>query len=81
MPGPRGSLLDWRYILYGEFPKIMRGEAGIVQREWANQYGQAIRAVGPFGISRVMFLSPEAMQKVLVADWVEYPRAGLFVSD
>ncbi|KAL5531870.1 hypothetical protein ACEPAF_5433 [Sanghuangporus sanghuang] len=74
VPGPKGSLLDWRYVLFGEFPKIMRGEAGIVQREWAKEYGTIIRAMGPFGISRMMFLSPTAMHKVLVSDWVEYPR-------
>ncbi|OCB91777.1 cytochrome P450 [Sanghuangporus baumii] len=74
VPGPKGSLLDWRYVLFGEFPKIMRGEAGIVQREWAKEYGTIIRAVGPFGISRMMFLSPTAVHKVLVSDWVEYPR-------
>ncbi|KAL5512545.1 hypothetical protein ACEPAG_3198 [Sanghuangporus baumii] len=74
VPGPKGSLLDWRYVLFGEFPKIMHGEAGIVQREWAKEHGTVIRAVGPFGISRMMFLNPTAMHKVLVSDWVEYPR-------
>lgn len=52
----------------------MRAEAGILQREWANLYGTVVRAVGPFGIERVIFLSPEAMQKVLVSDWLQYPR-------
>ena len=77
VPGPRGSLLNWRYVLFGEFSKIMHGEAGIVQREWANQYGAVVRAVGPFGIQRLMFLNPPAMHKVLVSDWAEYPRVSL----
>ena len=55
----------------------MRGEAGIVQREWAKEYGPTIRAVGPFGISRMMFLGPTAMQKVLVSEWIEYPRVSV----
>ena len=74
LPGPRGSLLSAKYLLFGEFPAIMAAEAGILQREWAKVYGTAMRAVGPFGMERVMFLSPPAMQKVLVDDWVEYPR-------
>ncbi|EJD08216.1 cytochrome P450 [Fomitiporia mediterranea MF3/22] len=73
-PGPKGSLLSPKYVLFGEFPAIMYGEAGVVQREWAKQYGPIVRAVGPFGIHRLMFLSPVAMQKVLVSDWTEYPR-------
>ena len=74
LPGPRGSLLSIRYLLLGEFPAIMAAEAGILQREWAKVYGTVMRAVGPFGMERVMFLSPPAMQRVLVDDWVEYPR-------
>ncbi|KAI0688622.1 cytochrome P450 [Cytidiella melzeri] len=74
LPGPKGSLWSLNYLLLGEFPKIMRTESGILQREWSKVYGNIVRAVGPFGIERVMFLSPSAMQKVLVDDWVEYPR-------
>jgi hypothetical protein len=69
-------LWSMNYILFGEFPKIMRTEAGILQREWSKLYGKAVRAVGPFGVERVMFLSPAAMQKVLVDDWEEYPRVS-----
>ncbi|KAI0093728.1 cytochrome P450 [Irpex rosettiformis] len=75
LPGPKGSLWSLKYILYGEFPKIMYSEAGVLQREWSKLYGKVIRAVGPFGIERVIFLSPAAMQKVLVDDWIDYPRA------
>ncbi|KAF7967470.1 hypothetical protein HWV62_34115 [Athelia sp. TMB] len=60
--------------ILGQFGNIIRGEAGIVQREWSKQYGPVVRAVGPFGIERLMFMKPEAMQKILVSDWVEYPR-------
>ncbi|KAI0345150.1 cytochrome P450 [Trametopsis cervina] len=74
LPGPRGTLWSPTYLLFGEYPNIMRAEAGILQREWAKAYGRVMRAVGPFGIERVIFLSPAAMQKVLVDDWVEYPR-------
>lgn len=55
----------------------MRNEAGILQKEWVKTYGTSVRAVGPFGIERMMFLSPEAMQKVLVSDWTDYPRVSV----
>ena len=77
LPGPRGSLLSAKYLIWGEFLAIMTTEAGILQREWAKAYGTILRAVGPFGVERVMFLSPPAMQKVLVDDWVDYPRVYL----
>ncbi|KAF5375769.1 hypothetical protein D9757_009010 [Collybiopsis confluens] len=52
----------------------MVSESGITQREWAKQYGPVVRVVGPVGIERVMFLRPEALQKVMVKDWLDYPR-------
>ena len=78
-PGPSTSPKSLRYILFGEFPSIMRAEAGIIQRNWVKEYGEVVRAVGPFGIERMMFLSPVAMQKILVSDWVEFPRVSTFI--
>jgi hypothetical protein len=76
LPGPKGPLWSMDYLLFGEFPKIMRSEAGILQREWSKLYGKVVRAVGPFGLERVMFLSPAAMQKILVDDCINYPRVS-----
>lgn len=62
----------------GQFPHIINGEAGIPQRAWLKQYGGekgVIRVVGPLGIERLIFLSPEACERILVKDWTEYPRA------
>lgn len=61
-------------FLLGHFPAIMRSEAGIIQREWVKKHGPAVRAVGPFGIERMIMLKPEVSQKILVSDWMEYPR-------
>lgn len=61
----------------GQFPAIINGEAGIPQREWLKTYagGKGIlRVVGPVGIERVMFLNPEACDKILVRECVDYPR-------
>jgi hypothetical protein len=35
-----------------------------------------VRVVGPMGIERLMFLSPEACERVLVNEWREYPRVS-----
>ena len=61
----------------GQFPDIINGEAGIPQRAWLKQYGRekgVIRVVGPVGIERLIFLSPEACERILVKEWTEYPR-------
>lgn len=68
------------HLIYGQWPEIIRNEAGIVQREWAKKYGPTVRAVGPVGVERMTFLSPEAMHKILVSDCFEYPRVRCLIS-
>ncbi|KJA18896.1 hypothetical protein HYPSUDRAFT_69561 [Hypholoma sublateritium FD-334 SS-4] len=69
VPGPPlGSLL------VGQFGEIIRGEAGIPQRAWVKQYGSMVRVVGPIGIERLIVMNPETIHKLMVTDWVEYPR-------
>ncbi|KAF8175771.1 cytochrome P450 [Pholiota molesta] len=69
VPGPPlGS------ALVGQFGEIINGEAGIPQRAWVKQYGPVVRVVGPVGIERLIFMNPEAIQKILVSDWTDYPR-------
>ncbi|EIM88719.1 cytochrome P450 [Stereum hirsutum FP-91666 SS1] len=74
VPGPPTPLTSLRSILYGHFPAIIRSEAGIIQREWAKRYGGFVRAVGPFGIERVICMGRETMGRVLGEEWVDYPR-------
>lgn len=69
IPGPPlGSLIS------GQFTYILREEAGIPQREWVKKHGPAVRVVGPVGVERVIFVSEEALHKILVSDWTDYPR-------
>ena len=68
-PGP--PVKDY---LYGELPNIIRAEAGVLQSKWVKEYGPVVRTVGPIGMERMIFLNPEAMQKILVSDWIDYPR-------
>lgn len=49
-------------------------DLGTLQREWAETYGPVVRAVGPFGVERVIFLNPSALQRILVTEWTNYPR-------
>ncbi|KAI0056520.1 cytochrome P450 [Artomyces pyxidatus] len=61
-------------FLLGHFPAFVTSRAGIIQREWARTYGSAVRSVGPVGIERVFLFSPAALHKILVSDWMDYPR-------
>lgn len=72
LPGP-----PWGHILFGQFPAIIRAEAGILQREWVKQYGPVVRAIGPFGLERIIFTKVDALHKILVSDWMAYPRVSL----
>jgi len=73
LPGP-----PWGHWLLGQFGEIVKAEAGILQYEWARKYASngepCIRAVGPFGIERVIFLTPNAAQQILVDDVYDFPR-------
>ncbi|KAF9567301.1 cytochrome P450 [Agrocybe pediades] len=61
-------------IFLGQSPTIIRNETGIPQREWVKKYGPVVRIVGPVGIERMIFMKPEALHKILVKDWLDYPR-------
>lgn len=69
VPGP-----SLGHPIYGQFATILKGEAGIPQREWVKEHGPVVRVVGPIGIERLIFMTPEAIHKILVSDWVDYPR-------
>jgi len=54
----------------------MRGEAGTPQRAWVKEHGPLVRVVSPFGMGRLIVMKPEALHKILVNDWVDYPWVG-----
>ncbi|TDL20852.1 cytochrome P450 [Rickenella mellea] len=60
--------------ILGQFPTLLHGVCGFLKRSWSSRYGSVVRFVGPFGVERVMFLSPQALHKILVSDWQEYPK-------
>lgn len=75
LPGP-----PLGHPILGQIPTVIKSESGIPHREWVKKYGPVVRVVGPIGMERVIFMKPEALQQVLVKDWLEYPRVsrGLF---
>ncbi len=70
VPGPGGNLI------LGQSRVIISSESGIPQREWVKKYGPIVRIVGPVGVERLVFMEPEALQQILVKDWLQYPRVG-----
>ncbi|KAH7927161.1 cytochrome P450 [Leucogyrophana mollusca] len=73
LPGP-----PLRNPLLGQFPTILEEEAGAPQRRWLKEYGPVVRVVGPVGIERLIFIKPEALQKILVSDWLDFPRPDFY---
>ncbi|KAJ6466111.1 cytochrome P450 [Mycena vitilis] len=47
-------------------------------KAWADKYGPCFRVVGPFGTEVIVFMAPEALDHILVKDWVSYPRPQFF---
>ncbi|KAF9554234.1 cytochrome P450 [Agrocybe pediades] len=69
IPGPPVG-----HPIYGQIIPIIKGEAGIPQRAWVKEHGPVVRVVGPVGLERLIFMKPEANQKILMSDWIDYPR-------
>jgi len=63
--------------LTGQSAAVVLNESGTAHREWAEKYGPVVRVVGPIGMESVFFLRPEALQQILVKEWIEYPRVRL----
>ena len=70
IPGPP---VGWNPIL-GNLLEVVRGEAGIPQRNWVKRWGRTIRVVGPVGFERMIYTRPEALHQILVSGWLECPR-------
>lgn len=68
IPGPGGN------PIVGQLAVIINDEPGIPMREWVKQYGSVVRVVGPLGLERLVFMKPDALSRILVSGWAEYPR-------
>ncbi|KAJ7617618.1 cytochrome P450 [Mycena polygramma] len=45
---------------------------------WATKYGSCFRVMGPLGSEAIVVMAPEALDQILVKDWVFYPRPQFF---
>jgi hypothetical protein len=71
VPGPPA---DSAWV--GHAKVIAQSESGVLIREWMKKYGKMIRIRMPFGVEEVVVLDPEILSRVLVSDWMEYPRVS-----
>jgi hypothetical protein len=58
----------------GHMLELIHKDCGVVEGEWVKEYGPVVRMFGFLGNERLLFLKPEALHKILVSDWLEYPR-------
>ncbi|TFY80430.1 hypothetical protein EWM64_g3585 [Hericium alpestre] len=75
IPGP--SLLDG-HLLLGHYPQILASEAGQIQKYWVEKYGSTVKAVGPFGLERLIFTSPKALRAILVEKASHFDKASVY---
>jgi hypothetical protein len=75
VPGP-----PYAGPLLGHVREIISTEPGTVASEWGKAYGPFVRAVGPLGKELLIPFRPEALAKILVADWENYPRVRIFLT-
>ncbi len=51
--------------ILGQARKIFSTQVGMAAREWINEYGSIVRAVGPVGLERLIFITPEGLHQIL----------------
>ncbi|KAJ7442169.1 cytochrome P450 [Mycena galericulata] len=60
--------------LFGHYFSLAKNESCIPLREWTKVYGPVVRMMGPLGLETLIFLSPAALDQIMVRDWLEHPR-------
>ncbi|KAK0467030.1 cytochrome P450 [Desarmillaria tabescens] len=51
--------------ILGQARKIFSTQVGMAAREWINDYGSIVRAVGPVGLERLIFITPEGLHQIM----------------
>ncbi|PBK72346.1 cytochrome P450 [Armillaria solidipes] len=51
--------------ILGQAKKIFSTQVGMAAREWINEYGSIVRAVGPVGLERLIFITPEGLHQIM----------------
>ncbi|KAL0580962.1 hypothetical protein V5O48_001054 [Marasmius crinis-equi] len=72
LPGPPYAFASSPILgSYGDF--INKGALTLNGR-WLTQYGQKVRLIGPLGVERIVFTSPEALHTILNTEWLNFPK-------
>ncbi|SJL03784.1 related to Cytochrome P450 [Armillaria ostoyae] len=51
--------------ILGQARKIFSTQVGMAAQEWINEYGSIVRAVGPVGLERLIFITPEGLHQIM----------------
>ncbi|KAK3831646.1 MAG: cytochrome P450 [Linnemannia elongata] len=81
IPGPPNKSKYNKYNLpfLGNFPDIIKEEAGIPHRQWIEQYGGIVCYRGLFNNRRILLADPKAIQHVFSTNSYKYPKPSNLV--
>ncbi|KAF8936316.1 hypothetical protein BGZ47_009563 [Haplosporangium gracile] len=81
IPGPPNKSKHNKYNLpfLGNFPDIIKEEAGIPHRQWIEQYGGIVCYRGLFNNRRILLADPKAIQHVFGTNSYKYPKPSNLV--
>ncbi|KAG0317035.1 hypothetical protein BGZ99_006542 [Dissophora globulifera] len=76
IPGPpnRSKYNKYRLPFLGNFPDIIKEEAGVPHREWIEKYGGLVRYLGIFCRERLLLADPKAIQHVFGTNSYRYHK-------
>lgn len=74
VPGP-----PWKSWLYGNFPELLKGQAGEIHFKWQAQYGDIVRIRAALGEDRLLVSDPKVLQYIYQTSGYRFikPRAEL----
>ncbi|CAO0792437.1 unnamed protein product [Mucor circinelloides] len=78
IPGPKVGWLPFM----GNFPEVVKEEAGVPLKKWANIYGGIYTFHGPWNIPRVAVTDDVLLKQILTSneyDYVKTPEASAFL--
>ncbi|KAF1803839.1 cytochrome P450 [Mucor lusitanicus] len=78
IPGPKVSWVPFM----GNFPEIIKEEAGVPHKRWANIYGGIFTYHGPWNIPRVAVTDDVLLKQILTSneyDYIKTPEASAFL--
>lgn len=78
LPGPKIGKIPFM----GNFPEIVKEEAGVPHKRWAAEYGGIVVYHGQWNIPRVVVTDPTLLKQILTSqeyDFIKTPEASAFL--